>query len=244
MRQPAGWIVILVSLFFACGAQASPRKKSHARRSGERSSHATYRTARYARQTGSHTSHPAARATSKSHHYVRHHYTRRRRSYHHRVRLPKAPTSERITQIQSALARGGYYQGDPTGKWDQDTVAAVQKFQSANNMDATGKLDATTLQKLGLGSDIAGVAAPKPVVPKMCCTASPAEPASTPAKPASTVNAPAAANAQPVSTASGNPPNSAAGAGASSASTIAPPANAGTAGASDPASSSKPNSDH
>ncbi len=77
----------------------------------------------------------------------------------------KAPTSDRITEIQSALARGGYLQGDPTGKWDSTTVAAMQKFQSSNGLEANGKLDALSLQKLGLGSDIAGVSAPKPVAP-------------------------------------------------------------------------------
>jgi hypothetical protein len=81
-------------------------------------------------------------------------------------REPKqtAPDSDRITQIQTALSRGGYYQGDASGKWDADTVAALQKFQSSNGLDATGKLDALSLQKLGLGSEIAGVSAPKPVV--------------------------------------------------------------------------------
>lgn len=73
----------------------------------------------------------------------------------------KAPTPDRITEIQSALARGGYYQGDPNGKWDSNTVAAMQKFQSSNGLEANGKLDALSLQKLGLGSDIAGVSAPK-----------------------------------------------------------------------------------
>jgi peptidoglycan hydrolase-like protein with peptidoglycan-binding domain len=77
----------------------------------------------------------------------------------------QAPTADRISEIQSALARSGYYQGDPNGKWDSDTVAAVEKFQSAHGIDASGKLDAPTLQKLGLGSDIAGVSAPKPVTP-------------------------------------------------------------------------------
>jgi peptidoglycan hydrolase-like protein with peptidoglycan-binding domain len=78
----------------------------------------------------------------------------------------KAPTPDRITEIQSALARGGYYQGDPNGKWDSNTVAAMQKFQSSNGLEANGKLDALSLQKLGLGSDIAGVSAPKqPVKP-------------------------------------------------------------------------------
>ena len=78
----------------------------------------------------------------------------------------KAPTSDRITEIQSALARGGYLQGDPTGKWDSTTVAAMQKFQSSNGLESNGKLDALSLQKLGLGSDIAGVSAPKPVTPR------------------------------------------------------------------------------
>lgn len=85
--------------------------------------------------------------------------------------MQKAPTPDRISEIQSALARGGYYQGDPNGKMDSNTVEALQKFQSVNNLDATGKLDAPTLQKLGLGSDIAGVAAPKPVTPSCCSTA-------------------------------------------------------------------------
>lgn len=75
-----------------------------------------------------------------------------------------APDSTRISEIQTALSRGGYYHGDPTGKWDSDTIAAMQKFQSSNGLDATGKLDALSLQKLGLGSEIAGVSAPKPVV--------------------------------------------------------------------------------
>jgi peptidoglycan hydrolase-like protein with peptidoglycan-binding domain len=90
----------------------------------------------------------------------------------------KAPTADRITEIQSALARGGYYQGDPNGRWDSSTVAAVEKFQSANGIDSNGKLDAPTLQKLGLGSDIAGVSAPKPVAPPSCCSTAPATPPS------------------------------------------------------------------
>ncbi len=100
----------------------------------------------------------------------------------------KAPTADRITEIQSALAREGYYQGEPNGKWDGKTVAAVQKFQSANGIDADGKLGAPTLQKLGLGSDIAGVAAPKPVAPPSCCSmmAPAAAPRSQLAAPAST----------------------------------------------------------
>jgi peptidoglycan hydrolase-like protein with peptidoglycan-binding domain len=104
---------------------------------------------------------------------------KKRRHVAPRQTIQKAPTPDRITEIQSALARGGYYQGDPTGKWDANTVAAMQKFQSVSGLDATGKLDALTLQKLGLGSDIAGVSAPGPVVPHSP-SASNASPANTP----------------------------------------------------------------
>jgi peptidoglycan hydrolase-like protein with peptidoglycan-binding domain len=86
---------------------------------------------------------------------------------HHsrREATQKAPTPARISEIQSALARDGYYQGEPNGKWDSNTVASMQKFQSSNGLEASGKLNALSLQKLGLGSSIAGVGAPKPVQP-------------------------------------------------------------------------------
>ncbi len=74
----------------------------------------------------------------------------------------KAPTTDRITEIQSALVKNGSYTGDPNGKWDDSTTAAVRKFQSSHGLSPTGKLDAPTLQRLGLGSTTAGVAAPTP----------------------------------------------------------------------------------
>ncbi|HXX17472.1 MAG TPA: peptidoglycan-binding domain-containing protein [Candidatus Eremiobacteraceae bacterium] len=73
-----------------------------------------------------------------------------------------APTPERITEIQEALARKGVFTGTPTGQWDDSTVGAMKRFQTSNGLDPTGKLDALTLQKLGLGSETAGLAAPTP----------------------------------------------------------------------------------
>ncbi|MGH9682365.1 MAG: peptidoglycan-binding domain-containing protein [Candidatus Acidiferrales bacterium] len=108
----------------------------------------------------------------------------RRRRNHSRVRLQKAPTPERISEIQSSLSRGGYYQGQPNGKWDSSTVGALQKFQSTHGLQSTGKLDALTLQKMGLGSDIAGVSAPRPIMPQSTipppASAPKANPSSTP----------------------------------------------------------------
>ncbi len=132
----------------------------------------------------------------------------------------KAPTPERISEIQSSLARGGYYQGDPNGKWDSNTVAAMQKFQSANGLDPSGKLDATSLQKLGLGSGIAGVSAPRtpccstaPAQGRSCCSTSPSDSAPTTAAPAAAPAATPKASSEP---SAGNSPSSDAPASASS----------------------------
>jgi peptidoglycan hydrolase-like protein with peptidoglycan-binding domain len=101
---------------------------------------------------------PTTTATKKKKSSKNHHASKREPTQ-------KAPTPQRISEIQSALAHGGYYQGAPNGKWDSNTVAAMQKFQSDNGLSSTGKLDAPSLQKLGLGSGTAGVDAPKPVTP-------------------------------------------------------------------------------
>src|SRR5580704_9368715 len=71
-----------------------------------------------------------------------------------------APTPERITEIQQALAKDGSYSAAPSGKWDDSTVDAMKKFQTTHALNPTGKLDALTLEKLGLGSTTAGVAEP------------------------------------------------------------------------------------
>jgi len=72
----------------------------------------------------------------------------------------QAPTLERVTEIQQALAKDGSYTGRPSGKWDESTAEAMRKFQEAHGLSPTGKLDARSLQQLGLGSPIAGVARP------------------------------------------------------------------------------------
>jgi peptidoglycan hydrolase-like protein with peptidoglycan-binding domain len=79
-----------------------------------------------------------------------------------RVKGQAAPTPERISEIQEALAKKGVLTNAPSGKWDDSTVEAMKKFQSTNGLTPSGKLDALTLQKLGLGSETAGLAAPTP----------------------------------------------------------------------------------
>lgn len=76
----------------------------------------------------------------------------------------KAPTPQRISEIQQALSKNGEYTGAPNGKWDASTVDAMKKFQGTHGLTPSGKLDAKTLQQLGLGSQTAGIAPPTPAV--------------------------------------------------------------------------------
>jgi peptidoglycan hydrolase-like protein with peptidoglycan-binding domain len=73
-----------------------------------------------------------------------------------------APTTDRVKEIQTALQKDGSYQGEPTGKWDAATTDAMRKYQEKNGANPTGKIDAVSLHKLGLGSDTAGKGAPVP----------------------------------------------------------------------------------
>jgi len=79
-----------------------------------------------------------------------------------KVKGQAAPTPERISEIQEALSRKGVFTGGPTGKWDDSTVDAMKTFQSKSGLNPSGKLDALTLEKLGLGSETAGLARPTP----------------------------------------------------------------------------------
>lgn len=111
----------------------------------------------------------AASAHTRTKSAKRKRYSRRSR----RVRGQQAPTTERIAEIQSALAKDGSYAGEPTGKWDSTTVEAMRRFQAGHGLNPTGKLDALTLQKLGLGSSTAGVAPPMlPTTPSEAATQS------------------------------------------------------------------------
>ncbi len=79
-----------------------------------------------------------------------------------KVKGQAAPTPERISEIQEALSKKGVLTGASSGKWDDSTIDAMKRFQSSNGLNPSGKLDALTLQKLGLGSETAGLARPTP----------------------------------------------------------------------------------
>jgi peptidoglycan hydrolase-like protein with peptidoglycan-binding domain len=98
---------------------------------------------------------PASKTSAKSSHRSAKKVSSRRKE-----KGQKAPAPERISQIQEALAKDGSFANAPNGKWDDATVEAMRKFQGSHGLNPSGKLDARTLEKLGLGSQTAGVAEP------------------------------------------------------------------------------------
>ncbi|MGE0883605.1 MAG: peptidoglycan-binding protein [Blastocatellales bacterium] len=59
--------------------------------------------------------------------------------------------SMRVIQIQQALTSQGFYSGETTGVYDQNTIEAMRRFQASNKIAATGYPTAHALKRLGLG---------------------------------------------------------------------------------------------
>ncbi len=62
----------------------------------------------------------------------------------------KKMDQDRITQIQEALFKRGYFVGSPNGNYDDFTVQAMRKFQQEHRVDVTGYPTAQSLKLLGL----------------------------------------------------------------------------------------------
>jgi hypothetical protein len=74
-----------------------------------------------------------------------------------------APTPERYKQIQDALVAKGFLNPeDASGAWGQSSADALKKFQAAQNIESTGKIDSLSLIALGLGPKRDAVAPVKP----------------------------------------------------------------------------------
>jgi hypothetical protein len=58
---------------------------------------------------------------------------------------------DRARDIQTALIREHYIQGEPSGTWDSATQAAMQRYQADHGWQAKTTPDARALIKLGLG---------------------------------------------------------------------------------------------
>lgn len=71
---------------------------------------------------------------------------------------------ERAREIQEALIRENYLDGEPSGVWDQQTKAALVKLQTDNRWQTKVIPDSRALIKLGLGPDHTGLLNPESAV--------------------------------------------------------------------------------
>ena len=143
---------------------APPTTTSHSaiNRSTTRHSGAAYSAARKTTPHASSASavkrtpnHTTAYASQRKISPARHRYSANRRprtltGQQRRARLHLQP--ERVQEIQQALIREGYLQGDASGQWDSRTHDAMLRYQTEHGFPATGLPEAKPLMKLGLGS--------------------------------------------------------------------------------------------
>jgi putative peptidoglycan binding protein len=146
-----------VAALFAASLLAPPLAFGHLSHRGE--------TGRARPATRSHSLRSSSTSGIKSSKSVSTRKSRKSAKSKTRQRGQKVPTPDRISEIQSVLGRAGFYLDEPNGKMDAATQDALRRFQENNHLNPTGKIDALTLQKLGLGSDVAGLASPRPPLP-------------------------------------------------------------------------------
>jgi peptidoglycan hydrolase-like protein with peptidoglycan-binding domain len=99
-------------------------------------------------------------AKQKSTHHTTTHTTSKRTSHttkssHSKKAAKKrgqqAIDATRAREIQTALIREHYMQGEPTGAWDAATQAAMQRYQADQGWQSKTTPDSRALIKLGLG---------------------------------------------------------------------------------------------
>lgn len=78
------------------------------------------------------------------------------RTKSHKLHGQQVIDSARVTEIQRALIREHYMDGEPNGNWDATTQAAMQKFQGDQGWQTRLLPDSRALKKLGLGPDYSG----------------------------------------------------------------------------------------
>jgi peptidoglycan hydrolase-like protein with peptidoglycan-binding domain len=84
--------------------------------------------------------------------------SRRRGSW--KKRGQKDIDAKRATDIQEALIREKYLDGEPNGKWDDRTKTAMQKYQQDNGWQTKVLPDSRAIIKLGLGPSNEGLINP------------------------------------------------------------------------------------
>jgi len=97
----------------------------------------------------------ATRSTSsgtvKKSKHARHSSRRHRKSSSWRRHAQKGIDSQRTREIQTALLREKYFNGQPSGAWDKATTEAMKRYQQDHGWQTKTVPDSRALIELGLG---------------------------------------------------------------------------------------------
>ena len=142
--------VVLIALLAAWTLSSAPtgaKKKSAptaaVQASAKNSSGKKAVTKQYAGKTSARQAPSSTKSSSR--------YARGRTPAPARPRGQSEPSPDRYREIQQALQQKGYFDGEPTGRWDAGSMEALKRFQQDQNLNASGKLDSLSLIALGLG---------------------------------------------------------------------------------------------
>jgi peptidoglycan hydrolase-like protein with peptidoglycan-binding domain len=96
--------------------------------------------------TATHPAHTGSNATHSAH-------KKKAAARSRRPRGQQAIEPARVTEIQKALIREHYLNGEANGQWNEATKAAMQKYQADQGWQTKLMPDSRALKKLGLGPD-------------------------------------------------------------------------------------------
>ena len=136
-------IAILAGVLLLTGSMAATTTTKPKSSNSKRSVHTS-------KSSSAHVSRTSAKSHSKSH-------SKKDQSWRQRQ---KAIDGLRVREIQSALIRQHYLDGDPNGVWDARTKAAMIKYQGEQGWQTKKVPDSRALIRLGLGPDRANLLNP------------------------------------------------------------------------------------
>jgi len=137
----AGIVVLAAPVSVATTAS----KKKHSSHTSANSAKASHPEASHPKPYHPEASHPKASHPKPSH--------ASKKSTKKHARGQQAIDSERARQIQEALVREHYMNGEPSGTWDDATQLALRRYQADQGWQNKTVPDSRALIRLGLGPD-------------------------------------------------------------------------------------------
>ena len=130
-------------------ASAAPASKAKHHTSGHATSKRT--STNTSSQTSAHSSRTSAHTSTRTSVQKSNSHGKKNSKQAAKKRGQQAIDSDRAREIQEALIRERYMDGEPTGSWDDATQAAMQRYQADQGWQSQTTPDSRALIRLGLG---------------------------------------------------------------------------------------------